>query len=392
MGSSSEIAAWINERKKRFPTKARAAEATERKKQRDQAHKAAIQARKEAQEQQRAEAKEKQRLKAETEQKKRDKSKEDVDDLAVKARRKVEKLRKKLEKEEKRVARVEAKASETGAERSTIAPGSEGSAGNKNNGLNSNGPNDASAKSEDCDKFDDGGIEGDQQITDELVVGTEVDHAFSCQHSPVLPEATCTVAGPLTPTSQPPGPDEELERKASSNEQKRVIKVADQSTSGTTEKMLNDTTTRRTPSSSASNSESSSYSSASNLEESTSSSGTSTSDSDSEEDAPHQESSRRKGPVKVAPSKREKPKRICKFFLQSGHCKRGDSCLYRHELPERGTRAARKNADERLQVRTKRVSLHQRVSVVSTVLLSYVWTRLTEFRVACRPGKGERRS
>lgn len=61
------------------------------------------------------------------------------------------------------------------------------------------------------------------------------------------------------------------------------------------------------------------------------------SDAESGSEAPEVTSSKPTGPVRVAPPKREgKKKRACRFFLMKGWCSKGDSCEYKHELPERG--------------------------------------------------------
>ena len=96
--SSSDIAAWIAERKKRFPTKARAAEAAEKKRQREESQKIANLARNERREKHITEAKEKKRRR-----------RQKADEEATNGKRKVEKLRKQLEKEEKRIAKAEAR-------------------------------------------------------------------------------------------------------------------------------------------------------------------------------------------------------------------------------------------------------------------------------------------
>ncbi|KAL9611799.1 MAG: hypothetical protein Q9167_003567 [Letrouitia subvulpina] len=99
--SASDIAAWIDERKKRFPTKARLAESREKqrkvKEERQQKRKEQIQERKTAQREATAQN--------------RDLKEEEYKDEAAKAKLRIEKLRKRLEKAERRAARAEAKAS-----------------------------------------------------------------------------------------------------------------------------------------------------------------------------------------------------------------------------------------------------------------------------------------
>ncbi|KAL8746425.1 MAG: hypothetical protein Q9190_001562 [Brigantiaea leucoxantha] len=104
--SSSDIAAWVEERKRRYPTKARAEENRERQRKL-----------REEQEQRRNEQKEQQR-KAQQDtrslakhQHKNIKTKSQ--DMASKAKLKIERLRSQLEKEERRAARAEAKVKKT---------------------------------------------------------------------------------------------------------------------------------------------------------------------------------------------------------------------------------------------------------------------------------------
>lgn len=107
--TSDEIAAWIAERKKRFPTQAKVAE---KKKAMEEANKAK-KAKQEAQRQQK-EAQKVATQRAKKEQEKRNRkehaSSSGPADAAAKAKSKAEKLRQKLMKEEKRIAQAEADA------------------------------------------------------------------------------------------------------------------------------------------------------------------------------------------------------------------------------------------------------------------------------------------
>ncbi|KAI9681142.1 MAG: hypothetical protein M1817_002424 [Caeruleum heppii] len=75
---------------------------------------------------------------------------------------------------------------------------------------------------------------------------------------------------------------------------------------------------------------------------STSSSISSSSSSASEGDNPEETSSRRTGPVRVPPPRRQKPNEtpLCRQFVRTGSCRRGGfnggRCTYRHELPPSG--------------------------------------------------------
>ena len=96
---------------------------------------------------------------------------------------------------------------------------------------------------------------------------------------------------------------------------------------------------------------------------------TSSSGSSSDDDGPAETSSRDTRPILVPAPKSTKPKSICKVFLAKGRCTRGDGCHYRHQLPERGSgklRAAKKNkvksVRDTIRPQVERVSLYQRVS------------------------------
>ena len=102
---------------------------------------------------------------------------------------------------------------------------------------------------------------------------------------------------------------------------------------------------------------------------------TSSSGSSSEDDHPAETSSRHPRPVLVLPPRAIKPKTICKVFLAKGRCPRGDRCHYRHELPERGSgrvRAAKENKAKTVRdtngPKIERVSLYQRVSRIRVVV------------------------
>ncbi|KAK4988125.1 hypothetical protein LTR50_004147 [Elasticomyces elasticus] len=57
------------------------------------------------------------------------------------------------------------------------------------------------------------------------------------------------------------------------------------------------------------------------------------------DDGPEEMPSKQNGPVRVAPLKREAG--LCRFFVRTGNCKYGDACKFRHALPEKGAKSAR---------------------------------------------------
>lgn len=93
-------------------------------------------------------------------------------------------------------------------------------------------------------------------------------------------------------------------------------------------------------------------------DDSTSSDGSTTSSSPS---GPESRSSKRIQPDKVPPPKRHQSRTICRNFLQSGRCKKGNGCSFRHELPKRGGRSERRKQGKR-ESKKQRVGLYQRVS------------------------------
>jgi hypothetical protein len=113
--SPEEIAAWIEERKKRYPTLARVAEAKEREKERHKVIAEAKKAREEASKLKRQERDEvnAKRVEQELEEKRLKAERAEAEEAAQKAKIKAEKLRRKLLKEQNRLANAEAEAERT---------------------------------------------------------------------------------------------------------------------------------------------------------------------------------------------------------------------------------------------------------------------------------------
>ncbi|KAJ5430928.1 Zinc finger CCCH-type [Penicillium cf. griseofulvum] len=81
------------------------------------------------------------------------------------------------------------------------------------------------------------------------------------------------------------------------------------------------------------------------------------SDSESDDSAPEQVTSRRTGPERVPPPPREGKKTVCRYFARNGHCNRGDQCKFLHENDsERKTKA---KPTEKKEKETKRKGLYQ---------------------------------
>jgi hypothetical protein len=62
----------------------------------------------------------------------------------------------------------------------------------------------------------------------------------------------------------------------------------------------------------------------------------SNSDSDGNDSAPEEVSSRRQGPERVPAPPREGKKATCRHFARTGRCNRGDKCKFSHEVSEKG--------------------------------------------------------
>ena len=383
--SSSDVSAWIAERRKHFPTKARAAELQERKRQREEAQIVANQVLNDAQEKQKNAAKEKHDQKTEVG-KKRKKTRENKisavpDDAATRAKRKVEKLRKRLEKEEKRIAKAEAKAGKIRGDTEADTAGHSSSARHNVDKKRKREDSDGSISSPKVgqaapwryDQPTSVEIAGDTTIKIEPSIQVKQEPSETAPHDfrinkseEKVEEAASIVPDPLTPTSQPSGPNEiqdlpppALGSTSNPGEASVLANLpcgnAHESGVADIEQSKND--------SSVSVSDSSSDMSSTDSEDLTSPSGSSSSDADTEDDAPGQASSKRNGPEKVAPPKRAKARQICRSFLKTGRCNRGDACKFRHELPERGSRDARKKDTIKAVGRKDRIRLHQLVSV-----------------------------
>ena len=377
MQSSSDIAAWIEERKKRFPTKARAGEIAERKRQLQEAQRASNQARKDLKEQQHK--------------KKPKEANIDPNDAAAKAKLKAEKLRKQLRKEEKRIARAEAQAARIKNEASSASRDKlslQPSTLDRKRKRTVSSETDVGdwvkievvtpAKTDEATSFDDETTEPFKIVTGEESPKGNASRAIKVEAS----EASNTVPDPLTPTSQPSLPEVEasvLNQQSAGISDIPIEKVPmialDVSAIPNNEKPDYQSSISMSTSSSD-------ISSSSDDKDATSSSGSSTSG-----DGPDEAPSTRRGPERVPPPKREKARTICKDFLRNGRCKKGKACRFLHELPKRGSVRSRHSEMVRggrgNSSRKERVGLYQRVRSQSTTDI----LRLTAY-TARATGKG----
>lgn len=309
------------------------------------------------------------------------------DNAATKAKLKIEKLRRRLEKEEKRAAKAEAKMSKLKAEAARykevgVAPlakieatGEFECRASENRSVSvivtenkaesetrKEPPDPASLKQENLD-----------------LLGMRVEEATKADSGQIdlgvaTMEICSKVPDPLTPTSQPSIlglPDPNPEQKSSTDPIAPPVQPMDILLCTTTKsEVLAQPSTATAPNSptSSNNSITSSSSSSPSLstdsmDDSTSSAELSSSSPSSS--APESRPAGRTKPDKVPPPKRQKPKAICRNFLQHGRCRKGDACRFRHELPQRGSQAERHRRRKRQAPREEkkpRTGLYQRVS------------------------------
>ena len=321
---------------------------------------------------------------------------EDAEKAATKAKRKVEKLRKQLEKEEKRIAKAEAKTlkSESEAQKDGAELNASGKRKRSCSQASSNVHvaessttdskeqafahiNQPAVKTEPDIDISRPAIKAEPDVQNEIEDSNtkSLNHPSSSNARMGSQEAVRIFPDPLTPTSQPPDPGDDIDAKVfridgvnidskgSYPATCKTVGSPDSASNMNNDEAIQDRTT------SMANSSSEAFSTDS--DDLTSSSGSSSTLSDSDDDAPDEAPSRRNGPDVIPPPKREKPKkekpkRICRSFLASGRCSRGDSCRFRHELPERGSHGVGQKDEKRTQGRAEKVGLYQRVSVAVT--------------------------
>ncbi|KAI4245902.1 MAG: hypothetical protein L6R42_010062, partial [Xanthoria sp. 1 TBL-2021] len=266
----------------------------------------------------------------------------DKQDAAAKAKLKVEKLRKRLEKEERRIAKSEAKSQKRSATEADEEPLPEAKRLKR----------EAST-----------GADKSVPIVAESGAGHNLD-----ERSKGDPEGDSSnpIPDPLTPTSQPAIPDSEIKSEFKMDQTSRDLTVLQPPVSNCSapQSNINSAGQQNGKVDSFASADSLSVSSEDTLEDDdedddTSSSGSSSSDSESDGEGPETASSRPKGPQRVEPPKRvdRQEKDFCRDFLQTGRCRRGRRCRWRHALPERGQR----KAEEETPFRMERKTLHQRL-------------------------------
>ena len=352
LNSPSDIAAWIEERKKRFPTKKRAEEAAERKEQQKKA----------AQETKELQKKEWKKTKA-SEYKTRTGS-----DVAATAKMKAEKLRKQYEKAQKRVAKIEAEANAT---ENPILAGQERSLKPTPSVTGEHGPTRHAVKSSSIHSITNQHkplslqeLERPHKGTapPEGTPSTVLTSSENLAEPPKLivpdPESLTPTSQLLTPVSKahlPLGEDllgVEFRSPGQPNDGLQAdLQSIPSDKSGLIEEVDDFLSSDN-----------------SDLPFSDEDSYTSSSGSSSDDNTPLETTSRHNGPEPVPPIRFRKQNAICNAFLAKGRCIRGDKCKYRHELPERGSGSLAKESrkpsrPEDGAPRIERLSLYQRVSI-----------------------------
>jgi len=293
--SSADIAAWIAERKKKFPTKERV---EEKKKAIQEAKETREAARKEKMNEKANEHKGKQK----DHRKNSDTNPESAMDAATIAQRKADKIRRNLDREQKRIAKAEAEAE---AARLKIA---------------------ALQKQLGSDE---------RHKETETEVGTEdgIGNGDEAEPKEIIPE-TSEAFDPMT-----------LDTGKNRSEAGALTAHANSIPAGA-DPVANQLDDPMDLSSEESNASDWTSSSGSGSDEESDSDNESDSDSGSDS-APEQASSRRQGPERVPPPPREGKKQLCRHFARSGQCNRGDQCNFSHDVSERERRKAKPEKKEK---------------------------------------------
>ncbi|GFF73084.1 hypothetical protein IFM61606_01235 [Aspergillus udagawae] len=279
--SPTDIAAWIEERKKRFPTQAKV---EEKKKAMDEAKKA----REEALNKKKIERQEQRQAQKVA----NDKPESVIDpaDAAAKAKRKADKLQRKLLKEQERVAKAEAD-----AERARLK------------------------------------VEKLQKVAMEARRGSESATQKTESQASVAAEKADTESAQKVQIANSKDNDSET---VAVPDESSVTSVASGTMVTKTEPGdSRESRNEESPASSSGESDSTDWTSSSGSEIS------SDSDESDDDSAPEEVSSRREGPARVAPPPRVNKKKVCRHFARNGRCLHGEKCHFLHELPERGAKA-----------------------------------------------------
>ena len=313
--------------------------------------------------------------KAAEERKDKEEAKLDPRDAALKAKMKAEKLRRRLVKEEKRVAKAEAKAEEARirAEATQIGPSSPQSlaAGTKRkrdepeypDGDTQNASNIHVSAVNGVQNGLPNGTNEQEQDPEEITTAQKNEQSSVSNKEPAV-SLEDMIAAASTTISEP-----DIEGLQPSLAVPNYVSVPVEACAGAVTAPNGEVPPKECMAETESDSDDTMSISSSSPEPSSDDDDTSSDGSISGGDAPAEASSKRAGPERVPPPKRVKPKSICRQFLRSGHCKRGDRCDFLHELPERGSSRAVPEEGRKLVRRGNEKSKSNRKSLYSRVCI-----------------------
>ena len=360
--SPSDIANWIAERKKRFPTKASAAKAAEEQQRHDELKRTRLKIRRGDKD--RGEERVKEREKRSHKAKTRPRcSNHDGDNTVAKARLRVEKLRRQLKKEERKI--IEA---EFGAKKPTVKAkpvSSSQSRLNKNKELTNVGISSHDLPAQRSEVKHKPG----SNLVNDFTDNSNPAILYSCENhcGREFSEAKAqhqsnSVVDPLTPIPEQGTPNH---RRLSPKLVSEDVSISHEKTRMSQMPFpAGAELSNIEPNALISDSASDMFSTDS--EDLTSSSGSSSSETSSEEEAPEQLPSKVIPPKALSIPRKENRSQICRSFLKGGRCKFGVKCRNRHQLPDRGTLSdmAKDSVRNETDRGVVRVSLYQRVGVI----------------------------
>ena len=353
--------AWIAERKRRFPTKARIEEAAERKRKVQEEARLAKQQRKDEY-QRKKEEEQARRIEIEKKKSAQDKPSK-ILDKETKAELKAEKLRKMFEKAQRKVDKLKAKKAVKEEEQPQAPKIESGSRVEVEKSIAKSEEEADGLKHKKAQSPEGSFIPHYKQ---EPKSRTSVEVTSGIQNPPpaneTIPNLELTPV-PLTPESQPSPlpPTSEIE---APTDDLSIVKIILESIG-----VPDMSSTISLDDGGTSNDSSDLTSDTSSDELSSDEVHDLSIDTPSSDSAPEENSSKSAAPEFVIPAKPAEKKAICRNFLARGRCARGEQCQYRHELPERGQGTAnaakekkRKGKRQEYSEKRERMTLYQRVS------------------------------
>ncbi|KAI9740569.1 MAG: hypothetical protein M1834_005150 [Cirrosporium novae-zelandiae] len=379
LGTPADIAAWIEERKKRFPTEARIKESKERQRQQNEERKKARQKAEEDRRKAKQKIKEERENAAKAHREKLEETKKlkdqtfSTEDIVLKAQLKAEKLRKKVLKEGKRLAKAEAKAEKA---RLQAEAAKEGPMPAKPSGQ-------PKRKREGSD-HDDSDHETKIEVADNPEASSNI--STPTPKDSLVEMSTISTSDFSASIPNPKDLNDNIRGESANITLVSVGHVQNDAKTEVTTQLENEPLAMRddlnsppvgkrrasprlsqpglsesgldTSSLSLSSSDESASSDDDDDSSDDSTSSDSSSDSDSDDSGPSVTTSKRTaGPEKVAPPSRDsKKQKFCHAFMRTGRCRRGRTCKFSHEVPEKskGTTCGRREEKTK-----KRKNLYQ---------------------------------